>query len=184
MSVNYCDVQGGWPTGTGNIDADPKFRDAEFRITIPSSPCREAGIDSVEYESVWYRAPATSFFWWWPRPNPKGTRPDIGAAEDPWPVDVPDSRTANLPSVFALEQNYPNPFNPATVIRYEVPSVAAVKLVVYDLLGRAVAVLANETMAPGRYEVRFDATGLASGVYLCRLTAGDFAQTRKMVVLR
>jgi hypothetical protein len=89
-----------------------------------------------------------------------------------------------VPGEYALLQNYPNPFNPTTGVRFQVPGVSDVKLVVYDLLGREVAVLVNEKKAPGSYEVRFDASGMASGVYFYRLTAGDFVNTRKLVVLR
>ncbi len=89
-----------------------------------------------------------------------------------------------IPSHFALEQNYPNPFNPRTGVRFQVSGVSDVKLTVYDLLGREVAVLVNEKKAPGTYEVRFDAAGLASGVYLCRMTTGTFVQVMKMVLVR
>jgi hypothetical protein len=88
------------------------------------------------------------------------------------------------PLDFELSQNYPNPFNPTTVVRYELPAASDVKLVVYDLLGREVAVLVNEKKAPGSYDVKFDAAGLASGVYLYRLTAGNFVQTHKMILVR
>jgi photosystem II stability/assembly factor-like uncharacterized protein len=89
-----------------------------------------------------------------------------------------------IPNEFVLGQNYPNPFNPTTVVRYQLPAASDVKLVVYDLLGRDVAVLVNEPKAPGSYEVRFDGRGLASGVYLYTLTAGGFLQTRKLLLLR
>jgi photosystem II stability/assembly factor-like uncharacterized protein len=96
-----------------------------------------------------------------------------------------------LVSDFGLHQNYPNPFNPATVIKYTVGGTrlqesggSDVKLAVYDLLGREVAVLVSEKKAPGTYEVRFDAKGLASGVYLYRLQAGDVVQSKKLVLLR
>jgi photosystem II stability/assembly factor-like uncharacterized protein len=92
--------------------------------------------------------------------------------------------SGTLPAEFILAQNFPNPFNPTTEIRYQVPQASDVRLVVYDILGREAAVLANERKAGGKYEVRFDATGLASGVYLYRLTAGDLVQTRKMVLVR
>lgn len=88
------------------------------------------------------------------------------------------------PEAFRLEQNYPNPFNPTTVVSYQLPAVSDVRLIVYDLLGRDVAVLVNGKQVPGRYEVRFDASGLASGVYLYRLTAGGSVQTRKMLLVR
>jgi hypothetical protein len=89
-----------------------------------------------------------------------------------------------VPQDFLLVQNYPNPFNPSTGIRFQVPGVSDVKLVVYDLLGREVATLVNERKAPGSYEATFDASGLASGVYFYRLQSGDFTQTRKLCVLR
>jgi hypothetical protein len=88
------------------------------------------------------------------------------------------------PAFFNLGQNYPNPFNPTPVIRYQLPVTSVVKLVVFDILGREVALLVNERKALGGYDVKFDASGLSSGVYLYRLTAGSFVQTCKMVVLR
>ncbi len=87
-------------------------------------------------------------------------------------------------SRFALFQNYPNPFNPKTGVRFEVPGVSDVRLSVYDILGREVAVLVNEKKLPGTYEVSFDGSTLTSGVYYCRLTAGSFAQTRAMMLLK
>lgn len=90
----------------------------------------------------------------------------------------------DAPTTFQLDQNYPNPFNPLTVVRYQLPVVSWVKLVVYDLLGREVAVLVNERKGPGSYEVEFGAAGLASGAYLCRLSAGTFVQTRKMLLIQ
>ncbi len=96
---------------------------------------------------------------------------------------VPGAST-DLPVTFSLSQNYPNPFNPTTGVRFQVPGASDVKLVVYDILGREVATLVNERKAAGRYEVKFDGSGLASGVYIYRLTAGSFVQTRKMILLR
>jgi ligand-binding sensor domain-containing protein len=95
------------------------------------------------------------------------------------------------PAKFVLDQNYPNPFNPTTSIGYTVAGTGQealgtswVKLSVYDMLGREVAVLVNERMQPGSYETRFDAGRLASGVYLFRLTAGNYIQTRSMLFLK
>jgi hypothetical protein len=101
---------------------------------------------------------------------------------NPLVADV--SFSAPIPTGFSLMQNYPNPFNPVTVVGYQLPAVSDVRLGVYDLLGREVAVLVNEKEAAGTHEVKFDGSGLASGVYLYRLTAGDFIQTRKLVLLR
>jgi hypothetical protein len=88
------------------------------------------------------------------------------------------------PVGFALYQNYPNPFNPSTGIRYRVSGSGIVTLKVYDVLGREVATLVNERKTPGSYSVRFDASGLASGVYFYRLQAGSFAETKKLLLLR
>jgi len=90
----------------------------------------------------------------------------------------------SAPATPQLAQNYPNPFNPTTVVSYQLPVPGNVRLVVYDILGREVAVLVNERKAPGSYEARFDATGLASGVYLYRLTTGTSVQTRNMILVR
>jgi hypothetical protein len=84
----------------------------------------------------------------------------------------------------ALLQNYPNPFNPNSDIRYQISEFRMVRLAVYDLLGREVAVLVNETKPPGAYQVRFDGSGLPSGVYFYRLEAGGFVETRKMLLVR
>jgi hypothetical protein len=89
-----------------------------------------------------------------------------------------------VPATFSLSQNYPNPFNPTTVISYQVPVAAVVRLVVHDLLGREVAVLVNERKGPGSYAVTFDGSGLASGVYFSRLVSGSYAETRTMLLLR
>ena len=101
----------------------------------------------------------------------------------PRPLAV-DMSQPTLPGEVKLFQNYPNPFNPTTVVRYELPQASEVKLVVYDVLGREVAVLVNERKLPGRYTVKFDATGVASGVYFYRLQAGSFVEVRKLVVLK
>jgi hypothetical protein len=85
---------------------------------------------------------------------------------------------------YILDQNYPNPFNPGTAISYQLSEVRFVTMKVYDILGREVAVLVNERQAPGNHTVRFDASNLASGVYLYRLAVGDFVQTRKMILIR
>jgi hypothetical protein len=89
-----------------------------------------------------------------------------------------------LPSTFALGQNFPNPFNPETHIRYRIARTADVYLSLHDILGREVKILVNEKNPPGEYEVTLDATGLATGVYFYRLTAGSFVETRKMIVVK
>lgn len=90
---------------------------------------------------------------------------------------------------FVLEQNYPNPFNPVTTIHFTISSQERVGvrsqyvvLKVYDVLGREVATLVNEELKPGAYEATFAARDHASGVYFCRLQAGGFVQTKKLVL--
>jgi subtilisin family serine protease len=89
-----------------------------------------------------------------------------------------------LPQEVALRQNFPNPFNPSTVIRFALPAAAQVDLRVYDLLGREVAVLTSGLRPAGVHEAAFNAAGLASGVYLYRLTAGGVVRTARMMVLK
>ncbi len=89
-----------------------------------------------------------------------------------------------VPRRSRLEQNFPNPFNPKTVVRYQLPVVSEVRLVVYDVLGRVVRTLVNERKLPGKYSVEFDGTRLASGMYILRLQAGDFSAQRKMLLIR
>jgi beta-glucosidase-like glycosyl hydrolase len=82
--------------------------------------------------------------------------------------------------------NYPNPFNPTTTIGFGVPGTdwTKVSLIVYDLLGRAVAVLVNAPMSPGKYTIGFDATGMASGMYLCRLSVGRASVVHRIILVR
>jgi mannan endo-1,4-beta-mannosidase len=94
------------------------------------------------------------------------------------------SAPAGLPAGFALCQNYPNPFNPATVISYEVPADGQVTLKVYDLLGREVGTLVNRFQRTGRYSVTFDASRLASGVYVCGLASGGHTAARRMLLMK
>jgi hypothetical protein len=100
-------------------------------------------------------------------------------------TDVSSSAHDNAKvSSATLNQNYPNPFNPSTTIKYELPKASDVRLAVYDLLGREVSVLVNERRDAGVHEVKFDGDGISNGVYFYRLTAGNFVQTRKLLLLK
>lgn len=103
----------------------------------------------------------------------------------------------DIPSGFSLEQNYPNPYNPETTIKFSIPftasmdvetghasSLRTVSLKVYDVLGREIATLVNETKAPGNYEIKFNGAGLASGIYFYRIQAGSFSAIRKMILMK
>ncbi len=94
--------------------------------------------------------------------------------EDPDPV----------PASFALYQNYPNPFNPTTQISFQLPLASHISLRVFDLLGREVAVLVNEEKPAGSYTAQWDAAGFASGIYLVRMQAGSFVDTKKIVLMK
>lgn len=98
-------------------------------------------------------------------------------------VSVPGV-SETIPSRFSMSQNYPNPFNPSTTIRYGLPHKSVVRLAVYNTLGQQVAVLVQGEEESGFHEVAFDASRLSSGIYLYRLTTGDFAQSRKLLLLR
>jgi len=96
-----------------------------------------------------------------------------------------------LPTVFALSQNYPNPFNPTTNIKFDIPQNSNVKIMIYDMLGREVATLVNANYAPGHYTVPFNASKLASGMYIYRMTSqsatGDqklFTSTKKLMLVK
>jgi photosystem II stability/assembly factor-like uncharacterized protein len=89
-----------------------------------------------------------------------------------------------VPEVFLLYQNYPNPFNPTTEIQFTIVNRQLTIVKVYDVLGSEVATLVNEVKEPGTYTVQFDGSNLASGVYFCRLQAGSFVQTTKMILAK
>jgi hypothetical protein len=98
-----------------------------------------------------------------------------------------------IPDKFSLYQNYPNPFNPTTKIKFDVAKSSPliplqrgkfVKLVVFDLLGKEVETLVNEQLAPGTYSVDWDASAFPSGVYFYKLSAGDFTDTKRMVLIK
>ncbi|NWG28466.1 MAG: T9SS type A sorting domain-containing protein, partial [Ignavibacteriaceae bacterium] len=89
-----------------------------------------------------------------------------------------------LPTEFTLYQNYPNPFNPTTTIKYDLPNVSEISLIIYDILGRIVKELVNTKQQAGRYEVQFDASHLASGVYVYQLIAEKYLNSRKMILLK
>ncbi|MFZ4591262.1 MAG: T9SS type A sorting domain-containing protein, partial [Ignavibacteria bacterium] len=104
--------------------------------------------------------------------------------------------STEIPSAFSLSQNYPNPFNPSTVIRFGIPNgipslegsaqrgVGMVTLKVYNINGREVLTLVNESLAPGTYETTFDGSNYPSGAYFYKLTSGSFSQTKKLTLLK
>jgi len=98
--------------------------------------------------------------------------------------------SSEVPDKFSLSQNYPNPFNPSTIIKFQVAGDKFVKLIIYDAIGREVETLVDKKLEPGEYETEFpastggDVTNLPSGVYYYKLSAGEYTETKKMVLIK
>ncbi len=182
VTAAYNNVQGGY-TGAGNISDEPLFADSNY-ILQNSSPCIDKGDSSVQYNDLADPNNGTLAKY----PSRGGLRNDMGAYGGQLAKLLTDQLIAvntigaEIPSSFSLYQNYPNPFNPATKITFDLPKSEFTKIAVYDLLGKEVAVLANEFKQAGRYSVSFDASGLSSGIYFYTLQSGGINLTRKMIL--
>jgi len=101
-----------------------------------------------------------------------------------WGPDLPASVETTLPEEFLLYQNYPNPFNPSTKIKFSISKESNVNLSIYNLIGELVTTLVDEQMTPGIYEYEFNAGKFSSGIYLYKIIAGDFVETKKMILMK
>jgi parallel beta-helix repeat protein len=179
--IIFSDIQGGWE-GEGNIDVDPLFRDPEngdFHLMSTAcgdpydSPCIDAGhpdiLDSL-LDCSWGLGQIRS---------------DMGAygGGDSLTVGI-DEYDIPIPQIFSLSQNYPNPFNSATVIRYALPEPAHVKIEIFDILGRKVETLIDENQQAGYHQIIWNAAEKSSGIYLYKIEAGSFTETKKMLLLK
>jgi hypothetical protein len=182
ISINYSDVQQGWP-GTGNIGDDPQFIQGYHLSQDPcqpgvSNPCvnggdpsspmitgttRTDGVQDAGIVDMGYHYPV-------------GTSQIASAA-------IPEEELIN-PSTFTLHSSSPNPFNPSTTIRYDLPEAVKVTLNVYDVQGRLVASLVNGMREAGKHEVTFDGSLLSSGIYLYRINAGSWSAVGKMALVK
>jgi|GEM_PF-3960234 len=155
-----------------NVIADPAFADTltDVLSLTAASPAIDAGaVDPFGFKFAF-----------------AGTAPDMGAFEYGMPTEtgVNDPKGEKVLRDFELSQNYPNPFNPSTTISYSISQSVLVKVEVSNLLGQRVATLVNTHKPAGSYTVSFDASQLPSGVYFYTLTAGHFASTKKMLLMR
>ena len=89
-----------------------------------------------------------------------------------------------IPITYDLKQNFPNPFNPTTIIKYELPHANHVELRIFNLLGQKISTLVSEVQRAGQYQVEWNATGFAGGIYYYHIVAGDFQDVKKMILLR
>ena len=161
IQVSYSDIEGGWE-GEGNIDADPLFCDPDSGdyTLAENSPCIGTGENGANMGAL-------------------GVGCDVILSTD----------TDAIPLQYALHQNYPNPFNPITTLRYDLPENSYVNVTVYDMLGRKVKTLVNTTQDAGFKSVIWNATNdygkpVSAGVYFYQIQAGEFVQTKKMVLLK
>jgi hypothetical protein len=95
-----------------------------------------------------------------------------------------NSALTNIPTEYLLYQNFPNPFNPITTIKYDIVEIQDVEVTVYDVIGRKITTLVNEQQQPGKYEVKWDATNVSSGIYFYQLKTNDYVDTKKMILLK
>jgi len=107
----------------------------------------------------------------------------VGSFDASTPTGVISNRS-ELPLDPSLQQSYPNPFNPTTTIQFSIPEATHVTLRVFDVLGQEIVTLVNEKREAGRYDVEYNASGLSSGAYFYRLQAGDFVQTKRLILLK
>ncbi|MCW9065294.1 MAG: T9SS type A sorting domain-containing protein, partial [Ignavibacteriaceae bacterium] len=98
--------------------------------------------------------------------------------------DLKEEVDISAPNSYDLSQNYPNPFNPATKIKYSVPVEGLVNIAVFNILGEKVADLVNSVQKAGNYELTFNATNLASGMYIYRMESGNYVSIKKMMILK
>jgi hypothetical protein len=174
----YSDIQDGWE-GDGNLEEDPLFVDVEnsdYRLQ-ESSPCIDVGIQDTilvynEGQDTLYIPPMEYY---------RNAR-DMGAYEFGDPAQIEND--IKTPLTYSLNHNYPNPFNPTTNIKFTLPKSEFVTLKVYNILGSEITTLVNVKLQQGNHTYKFDGKNLTSGVYYYRITAGEFQDVKKMILLR
>jgi len=164
-TITYCDIENYlWPD-EGNISADPMFANPDYYDfhLLYGSPCIDAGDPSSPYD-------------------PDGTVCDIGAFYYDQTTGIDDD--CITPIKFILSQNYPNPFNASTKISYSLSEQSEMTVEIYDILGRKVEAIDEGEQTSGEHQLVWNAKDHPSGIYFYRIKAGDYTDTKKMVLLR
>jgi hypothetical protein len=168
------------PFGEFLISSDGTIANA-LRVDDVSTGLRYTGNDPGTVFAVGQRLDYVRGVLWYTFSNFKmgpGSFSDIGS------VINTATEGSEVPASFTLEQNYPNPFNPSTQIGFDVASTGHVQLDVFDIMGRKVATLVNNTIPVGSYSVSFSGENLSSGMYIYRMTSGSSVQTRRMLLMK
>ncbi len=159
--ITYSDIEGGWE-GEGNIDTIPLFcnPDSGDFTLAENSPCVGTGQDGANMGAL-----------------------DVGCEA------ILSTGMDVVPGRFVLHQNYPNPFNPVTTLQYDLPEDAMVNITIYDMMGRVVKTLVNGSQTAGYRTIQWNATNdegqpVSAGLYLYTIQAGQYRQTKKMVLLK
>lgn len=157
------------------IATDASMANAVIDSTLMAADTVKVVRELLNMQTYWWRVRAGNAAGW-----------GLFSEQRRFDVDIPTSVHADdqIPVDFSLSQNYPNPFNPSTTIEYTLPKSAEVTLKIYDVGGKEIVTLVRGQQTAGRHRVRFEATGLASGLYFYRLEAGDFVQTKKLTLLK
>ncbi len=194
IDVTYSDVKGGW-VGIGNIDRNPRLF-GWMKFLGFRSPCIDAGNPDEMYND-----PASNYFPNYAMLPARGKlRNDMGAYGGPYAADwwnffnfrkevesletKDEELASNLQAESIEVSQYPNPFNPTTNFEFQIPDSRLVSLKIYNLLGQEVAVLVSDKLDAGKYRYTWDASYLSSGVYFYRLDAGDYFESKKMILLK
>ena len=191
-TFEYCDTEESYP-GQGNISINPDFLPNNFLLD-ELSPCVDAGDPGTLFNDMEDPGnPGFALF-----PSLGGLRNDIGAYGGSGAMLLPDisaivgvkeEGTSTTPSSIILHQNYPNPFNPTTKISYQISEESFVTMKVYNVLGNEISTLVNEEKPAGNYEVEYNRRDfihqtLLSGIYFYQLRAGNFVESKKMILLK
>ncbi|HEX9971472.1 MAG TPA: YCF48-related protein, partial [bacterium] len=181
LAISKTEIQLFWTDNSTTENGFHIYRSAgvsgeyKFLTTVEKDSASYTDVGLGDGTTYWYRLDAFNAYG-----NSAKSKDASATAGVILSVDVqPD-----VPLRFALKQNYPNPFNPSTIIQYSIPKASQVELKVFDLLGRELKVLVNGKLEAGIYQVQFDSKGLPAGLYFYRLRAGEFCETRKMVIVK